>query len=175
MLINLTDYFEVDGKRAEIKVPYEAEVFNDGINELPILEKDNLNLHIENVGGGKLVLKGDMKVVIESPCDRCLKPVKVTVPMSFDYSVVKPDGFHEEDEDDDLQDFMEGYELNSETLINNELIMSLPMKVLCKETCKGLCPVCGKNLNDGECGCDTFVPDPRMAAISDIFNAYKEV
>ena len=70
---------------------------------------------------------------------------------------------------------MNGYEMDAETLIDNEMIMSLPMKVLCKETCKGLCPVCGKNLNDGECGCDTFVPDPRMAAISDIFNAYKEV
>ena len=70
---------------------------------------------------------------------------------------------------------MNGYELDTEILIYNELLMSLPMKVLCKETCKGLCPVCGKNRNDGECGCDTFVPDPRMAAIKDIFNANKEV
>ena len=41
--------------------------------------------------------------------------------------------------------------------------------------CKGLCPVCGKDLNTGACGCDTFVPDPRMAAIMDVFNANKEV
>ena len=78
-------------------------------------------------------------------------------------------------DDEDEQYFMNGYEMDVETLIDNEMIMSMPMKVLCKETCKGLCPVCGKNRNLGECGCDTFIPDPRMAAISDIFNAIKEV
>ncbi len=38
-----------------------------------------------------------------------------------------------------------------------------------KDDCKGICPVCGQNLNEKECGCDTFVPDPRMAVIQDIF------
>ena len=70
---------------------------------------------------------------------------------------------------------MKKLELDTEAFIYNEMIMSLPMKVLCKETCKGLCPVCGKNRNMGDCGCDTFVPDPRLAAIKDIFNANKEV
>ena len=100
MLINLTDYFEVEGKRAEIEVPYEAQVFDDGINKLPIIKKDNLVLSIENVGDGKLMLKGNMNVVLESSCDRCLKPVMVETPLSFEYSVVKPDGFHEEDDED---------------------------------------------------------------------------
>ena len=58
------------------------------------------------------MLKGNMNVVLESSCDRCLKPVKVETPLSFEYSVVKPDGFHEEDEDD-YQDFMEGYDKRS--------------------------------------------------------------
>ena len=49
------------------------------------------------------------------------------------------------------------------------------MKILCKEDCKGLCSVCGKDLNEGKCDCDTFVPDPRMAAIMDIFRENKEV
>ena len=70
---------------------------------------------------------------------------------------------------------MSGYELDVDTLINNEILINMPVKVLCKEECKGICPVCGGNLNEKECGCDTFVPDPRMAAIKDIFNANKEV
>ena len=45
----------------------------------------------------------------------------------------------------------------------------------CKEDCKGLCPVCGTNLNEKECGCDRTVADPRMAAIQDIFKNFKEV
>ena len=173
MFINLTDYFEVQGKQAELKIPYESEAFNNGYEELPILKKDDLKLSIVNIGDGKLSLSGEMAVTLQSACSRCLKPVEISVPISFEYSVVKPDGYHEIDEDE--QYFMNGYELDAETLINNELIMCLPMKVLCEDDCKGLCPVCGKNLNEGDCGCDTFVPDPRMAAISDIFNAYKEV
>lgn len=173
MLINLTDYFEVQGKQAEIKVPYEADSFITEWNDYPVLDKEDLVLKILNIGDAKLTVSGNMTVKLQASCDRCLKPVNIDVPISFEYSVVKPDGFHEIDEDE--QFFMNGYELDAEALINNELIMCLPMKVLCKEDCKGLCLVCGKNLNEGECGCDTFVPDPRMAAISDIFNAYKEV
>ena len=82
---------------------------------------------------------------------------------------IESDGFHEID--DDEQFFMRDYELDGDELIHNELIMGLPMKVLCKDDCKGLCPMCGSNRNEVSCGCDTFVPDPRMAAIQDIFNA----
>jgi len=172
MLINLTEYFESQGKQSKTRIPYEADVYNNGWNEYPIVAKDDLNLSISNTIDGKVMLKGNMKFTLKGSCDRCLKDVNIDVPVEFEYSVIEPDGYHE---DDDVPDFMNGYELDTEALINNELIMSLPMKVLCKETCKGLCPVCGKNLNDGECGCDTFIPDPRMAAISDIFNAIKEV
>ena len=49
------------------------------------------------------------------------------------------------------------------------------MKILCKPDCKGICPTCGRDLNTGTCDCDNFVPDPRMAAIKDIFEADKEV
>ena len=88
--------------------------------------------------------------------------------------MVSPDVELSEDSDDD-QEYMEGYQLNVETFVYDEILLNWPMKILCRPDCKGVCPVCGKNLNDGECGCDTFVPDPRMAAIQDIFNANKEV
>ena len=71
----------------------------------------------------------------------------------------------------DEMSFVTGYELDTDALVGNEILINWPMKVLCHEDCKGICTVCGKDLNDGECGCDTFVPDPRMAVIKDIFNA----
>lgn len=78
-------------------------------------------------------------------------------------------------EDDGDFDVMEGYQLNVDVLVYNELLMNQPEKVLCKPDCKGICMKCGKDLNEGECGCDTFVPDPRMAVLQDIFKANKEV
>ena len=59
--------------------------------------------------------------------------------------------------------------------VYNEILMRFPMKTLCREDCKGLCLKCGKNLNEGECGCDRASLDPRMSAIRDIFNNFKEV
>ena len=56
-----------------------------------------------------------------------------------------------------------------------DVLMSWPLKVLCKEDCKGICSRCGKNLNEGPCGCAEEPKDPRMAAISDIFSKFKEV
>ena len=55
-------------------------------------------------------------------------------------------------------------------LLRDELIAGQPMKNLCKADCKGLCPVCGANLNDGECGCDRFTIDPRLEALKAIRN-----
>ncbi|MCR5278889.1 MAG: DUF177 domain-containing protein [Lachnospiraceae bacterium] len=172
MLVNLTEYFDSQGT-AHLSIPYEAEEFNDGLSSRKVVKREDLSLDITNVGEGKLELSGNITITLADSCARCLTDVEVPVPVSFVYTVVKPDGFHEQSEDELF--FMDGYNLDAEALIDNELLMSLPMKVLCREDCKGLCPVCGSNLNHGACGCDTFVPDPRMAAIMDIFNANKEV
>ena len=48
------------------------------------------------------------------------------------------------------------------------MLLALPDYVLCDPACKGLCPVCGADLNDGECGCERTVPDPRLAALKDL-------
>jgi uncharacterized protein len=173
MFINLTEYFEGKDVSRELRITPEADSINrDGI-EYPILKKEDLILTVTNLGDGRLNLKGETHMELGGTCDRCLADVTIPVELQFDYVVSKPDGYHEISDDEEA--FMDGFELDTEAFIYNEMIMSLPMKVLCKETCKGLCPVCGKNRNMGDCGCDTFVPDPRLAAIKDIFNANKEV
>ena len=66
--------------------------------------------------------------------------------------------------------------MNRVSWSDTSLTFNMPTKILCKPDCKGICKVCGKNLNEGDCGCDQFVPDPRMAAIKDIYDAFnKEV
>ena len=75
----------------------------------------------------------------------------------------------------DLNEIKLNKYLDLDILIFDEVVPKLPSRVLCKEDCKGLCPVCGTNLNEKECGCDRTVADPRMAAIQDIFKNFKEV
>ena len=62
-----------------------------------------------------------------------------------------------------------------EQLLHNEILIHWPMRVLCKEDCKGICSHCGKDLNEGPCSCEQESLDPRMAAIRDIFSKFKEV
>ena len=68
-----------------------------------------------------------------------------------------------------------GYDLDVDELVYSEILVNWPLRVLCKEDCKGICSICGKNLNHGTCDCDHTDLDPRMAQIRDIFNKFKEV
>lgn len=174
MLVNLTDVFTKEGKTQTLTVPYEQEEFASQLGTFPIKEKTPVTLNLSNIGQSKASVDGNMKLTLGMKCDRCLTDVDYTFDLDFSMTVVSPDYTEQTDDIDDMQ-FMESYHLNVDELINNEILLNWPMKVLCTETCKGICKKCGKNLNEGDCDCDDFVPDPRMAAIKDIFYANKEV
>ena len=63
---------------------------------------------------------------------------------------------------------IDGMKLDVDELVYSEVVLDLPTKHLCKEDCKGLCCNCGKNLNEGECGCDTDYIDPRLAKLKEL-------
>ncbi|MBQ9927129.1 MAG: DUF177 domain-containing protein [Lachnospiraceae bacterium] len=174
MLMNLTDVFTSEGKVKKTSQTYDAGSVSYMGESYPVVDKSDVSLTFTNIGTGRILLEGEMSLTVDIPCDRCLQSVKVPIGVSFAHEIAAPneEGVPSEEEE---QCFMSGYELDTDTLINNEILINMPVKVLCKEECKGICPVCGQNLNEKECGCDTFVPDPRMAAIKDIFNANKEV
>ena len=175
MLLNLSDVFMEQG----VVVRKSAEVDLQEVTILgtryPVKQKSPVELVFTNLEPGKAIIEGKASIRFDAFCDRCLKETEVVLELQPKRFTVTPElADREWDEVDDLS-FMEGYELNLETLIYNEIVENWPAKILCKEDCKGLCLMCGKNLNEGECGCDRFVPDPRMAAIKDLFNAGKEV
>ena len=182
MLINLTDVFTSEGKVKNISARYDQESFRYMGNDYPVSDKSDVSLTLTNIGTGCVLVEGKLELTLTIPCDRCLQSVNVPLSVAFTHQVLSPDiedaASKEISNDasfDDEQNFVSGYELDTDALINNEILINMPVKVLCREDCKGICPVCGHNLNEGECGCDRFVPDPRMAAIKDIFNANKEV
>lgn len=173
MLLNLTDILTSEEKMEEMNIPYEQdEVTCAGIT-VPFENKEDCKLILKNMGKGKAQIKGAFGCTLRFECDRCLKDV--LVPLSFEFQEDISVDEIEHPTDADEYSFMEGYQLDTEKLIGNELMINWPTKVLCKDDCKGICKKCGKDLNLGECGCDTFIPDPRMAVINDIFNANKEV
>ncbi len=174
MLVNLSDVLTSEGRKTHFSVPLEMTSFTSRLGRFLITEKNPVEFTFTNDGMNRAKVEGSVDLTFRTKCDRCLTEVPTSLKITFDRTVTSPDVELSEDSEDD-QNFMEGYQLNVETFVYDEILVNWPMKILCRPECKGVCLVCGKNLNEGDCGCDTFVPDPRMAAIQDIFNANKEV
>lgn len=175
MLINLTEVLTSEGKTESVQMQTEICEISGRMGTFSIIEKTPLSLILTNIGTNKASIQGSMVLSLTMECDRCLKPLVHKIELDFIRVVTGPDLYKQETDDDNEQNFMDGYQLNVEDLIVNECFINLPMKVLCEPDCKGLCKICGKDLNTGSCECDTFIPDPRMAGIKDIFDANKEV
>ena len=174
MLVNLSDVLTSEGKVETVTVPLEMTSFKSRLGEFLITQKAPVAFTFTNIGVDKAKVEGSAEIKFDTRCDRCLEEVPTMLKLTFDRVVTSPGTVTEDEEDDELS-FMEGYQLDVEAFVYHEILLNWPAKILCTEECKGVCPVCGQNLNKKECGCDTFVPDPRMAAIKDIFNANKEV
>lgn len=97
-------------------------------------------------------------------CDSCGKPFQrvLTVPVHF----LLATALENEDEDDDIV-LLDGTELDLDALLYDELIFAMDTKNLCDENCKGRCPKCGKNLNEGPCDCKPEL-DPRFAVLASL-------
>jgi uncharacterized protein len=116
-------------------------------------------------------IEGNLETKIELVCARCLEPVVEDVSRSFDlfYAPLPKDAKPKEDrlKDDDTEiGFYQGSGLFLADVIKEQVLLALPVKVICQSDCRGLCPNCGANLNHEECRCETHATDPRMAPLA---------
>ena len=175
MQIHLSDVTDSEGKHIQLQPELELDKISFQMGDYPILEKTPVELEITNTGNKVLELKGIGSVTVGIPCDRCLEQVAVKIPYEIEQKLDMKKSDTERVQDLDENDYLTGMDLDVDRLVYFEVLMSWPLKVLCKEDCKGICSRCGKNLNEGPCGCAEEPKDPRMAAISDIFSKFKEV
>jgi len=176
MQVNLLDVLTHDGSRLHKELPLELTEVTVRGRDYPIVYKTPVDLTIVNAGKKVLELSGGCRVSVELPCDRCLKETVCEIDLAFERRLDMKLPEEERGVDLDENAYLEGTDLDVDTLVYMEILMNWPHKVLCSDDCAGLCSICGKNLNEGPCGCTGQGPvDPRMAAISDIFSKYKEV
>lgn len=175
MLINLTELFTRDGKEADYTVDVEMDRFALPEGECSLTDKKPAVLHFVNLGNRTLRLDGHVEFALMMPCSRCLEPVKVPFSLTLERLFDMKKSSEERARELDEQLYLQGYNLDVDQLVRDELLPNLPMKVLCKEDCKGICNRCGANLNVQTCDCDRSSLDPRMSVIQDIFKQFKEV
>jgi uncharacterized protein len=142
-------------------------------------EKENARVSINVHKHGKRVLiKGMAGMSSLFTCSRCLK--QFYLPLSADFeeeylpaSEVSGAVEQELTAEELDSDFYRDNEINIEELIREQMLLSVPMKPLCKPGCRGICPKCGKDLNDGPCGCKEDEIDPRLMPLKKIKESLK--
>jgi uncharacterized protein len=116
-------------------------------------------------------ISGELHTRLEVLCARCLEPVVEEVSRDFDLyyrpmqSIARPEEVRLKLDDTEIA-FFEGDGLFLADVLAEQVLLAIPMKVICRSDCRGLCPHCGANLNTDECRCESHGADPRMAPLA---------
>jgi uncharacterized protein len=120
-------------------------------------------------------LKGRLSTGVELQCARCVEPVRQEIKRDFEL-LYRPLGANAGRDELSITDaeaeigYYQGDGILLEDVLHEQVLLALPLKITCRPDCKGLCPQCGKNLNQEQCSCSTEVEDPRWAALKDVRN-----
>ncbi|MBQ5968619.1 MAG: DUF177 domain-containing protein [Clostridia bacterium] len=110
---------------------------------------------------GIVTLCADAAVSLGFDCDRCAAPTVTTLHVPMRHTLLRALS-----NDADWEDYIvvPDLRLDLTALVREDVLLALPTKLLCRDDCRGLCPACGKNLNDGPCGCKKEI-DPRLEGL----------
>lgn len=175
MLINLSEIMSVPNKTFRSDIPIELEYFEMNGERYKFSYKEPVQMVIVNLGERKVSIDATTKLALHIPCSRCLEDVETPLEIHFSKEVDFRESEEERLQELDELNYISGYNLDVDVLVYDEILIDFPLKVLCKENCKGICNVCGTNLNYGTCDCESTGTDPRMSVIRDIFKNFKEV
>lgn len=114
---------------------------------------------------GVVTLTADTVLEYETVCDRCLKSLSRKVQKQFTHTLVS--SLNDEDNDDFI--LVEDMHFNLDELLREDILLNIPVKELCTPDCKGLCPMCGADLNIAACSCKPPV-DPRLAVLQTLLD-----
>jgi uncharacterized protein len=121
--------------------------------------------------GDEIIFQGNVTTMIEAECARCLELFEKPVEARMQFVVQFLDVDTPEDTGDDdfvvLPKSMEDYDISER--VREVILLELPYKPLCELNCKGLCPMCGENLNERDCGCTQDKTDERWDALRELF------
>lgn len=108
---------------------------------------------------GRIEVEAQLDAVVNTKCARCLKPLQFPVNMDVKETVGE-DGV-----------ILEGTILNVDNIVKNNIVVELPIRFLCKDDCKGICSICGADLNITECNCKHEQFDERFAVLKKLLDS----
>lgn len=143
----------------------------EGEDGAEIVGPVSVGVHVKKRSGG-FEISGRLQGAAATICGRCLDKFNEDISHTFSYDCLPHDAIVEEKEEltSDTLDicYYTGGEIDITALVHEQVALALPMRPLCREDCRGLCPECGANLNKGDCGCQKGTVDIRLAALKNL-------
>lgn len=155
MKINVRDIKENVGDSCSVKLSSKLEEKKVNGQLVKFIEPLEISLTVINADQ-EYALMGDLDVVAQKSCSRCLEDVEFSLNIDFSTEVNKSEV---EDDEIDISDY-----------VIEHIRLAMPMQVVCDEDCQGLCPSCGIDLNHDECDCMMHEVDPRLAKLEKLLD-----
>jgi len=156
-----------------------AHVYEDGELEFKdervrLLEPPEISGQITRKGT-QVILHGRLTARAQVDCDRCLNSVELPLRAEFNLQYVTAVEYAaidaaELEETDLALSVFDGEAIDVDEMVREQVLLAVPTRSLCREDCKGFCPVCGADRNLKECGCQTEDADPRWAGLRELTN-----
>lgn len=136
-------------------------------SEFNFVEPAQFLLTLTNVGNSAINVEGEMQVALKVSCNRCLQDFVLTLSSPFSETYYeKNQPTHSGQTEEWVAYSGDVIDITPEVMAT--VIMNLPMRFICSEQCRGLCPVCGVNLNQEQCNCVQQQLDPRLAKLQEL-------
>ncbi|MBQ7330227.1 MAG: DUF177 domain-containing protein [Oscillospiraceae bacterium] len=163
MLLALAKIMDMPGEQVSFSTSVDLSDLRYG-SSYPVSEPVLAGGTVRNTAG-VLVMTGAIQTTIHGVCDRCADPFDREVNIPIDVVLVTE--LSNEDNEDERIFPLEGDSADLDDIVRTLFVLNLDSKLLCSPDCKGLCCRCGKNLNEGPCGCQKEI-DPRFAALKQL-------
>ena len=142
------------------------------VEEQQLTQPVQMHLHLTRINDGLLV-RGDVDTALAAPCSRCTEPAEQRLRFHFDeqfrptidIASGQPLKGEEDDPAEPTYTIDANHLMDVDEVVRQGIVLEAPMHPLCRADCRGLCPRCGANLNDGACGCETDAPSGPLAAM----------
>jgi uncharacterized protein len=176
----LLDLSKLHGRREHFERTYQPSAFEPQVDDYRVAVPVDISVDVQKAGKDAYRVTGRVTTRLELECGRCLEPFGLPVDAEFELHYVPQaaDGAAEAEreitEDDLTTAFYREGLLDVIDLLREQFQLALPMKPLCADSCRGLCPTCGANLNRTECRCKPTWEDPRLAPLKGLLNRDKE-
>ncbi len=175
MTATILDLHELQADEERVRRTFSGEALTaDGGDQYAVVGTVTLDLLVRR-DGAKYSLVGRLDGTLELACGRCLEPVRQDVGGKVDLLYLPSsentgDGDVQIEESDLSTAFYRNEHIDLGQLMHEQFQLSLPMKPLCRDECRGLCAVCGGNCNVTECGCEDTWVDPRLAGLKSLLD-----